>query len=197
MSGRLGFLQHLKDRGFKAASLIIGDVCRGLVKAANELYPDAQWQCCVVHFLQNVFSHVPNSKTAEFARMLMAIHAREGRSAANTKARELVARLPAMTLPRGAELLETMSRETLAYYAFATSHWRQPRSNNPLERIIREMRRGTRAVGAFPDGHADYSIPINNLNFWSTQRRLNGARHSARLSGRGVALKEDDIASLD
>lgn len=74
-SGWRGFLKHLKDRGLKTPRLIVSDACRGLVEATNELYPDAQLQRCVVHFYRNVFSHVPNSKVAEVARMLKAIHA--------------------------------------------------------------------------------------------------------------------------
>ena len=59
--------------------LIISDACRGLVEAAAELFPDAQWQRCVVHFYRNVFSNAPNNKVAEVARMLKAIHAQEDR----------------------------------------------------------------------------------------------------------------------
>ena len=154
LEGWRGFLRHLKDRGLGTPRLIISDACRGLVEAVNELYPDADWQRCVVHFYRNVFSHVPNSKVADVARMLKAIHAQEDRSAADTKTREVVAKLRTMKLPAAAELVETKGHETLTYYAFPTNHWRQLRTNNPLERIIREIRRRTRVVGAFPDGHS-------------------------------------------
>jgi hypothetical protein len=70
VSGWRGFLQHLKDRGLRTPRLIVSDACRGLVEAVNELYPQARWQRCVVHYYRNVFSHVPNSKVAEVARML-------------------------------------------------------------------------------------------------------------------------------
>ena len=58
-----------------------------------------------------------------------------------------------MRLGKAAELYETAGSETLAYYAFPEEHWRRIRTNNPLERIIREIRRRTRVVGAFPDGN--------------------------------------------
>jgi putative transposase len=189
-SGWRSFLQHLKDRGLKTPRLIISDACRGLVEAANELYPQAQWQRCVVHFYRNVFSHVPNSKVAEVARMLKAIHAQEDRSAADAKAREIVAKLRAMKLPRAAELLETRGHETLTYYGFPTNHWRQLRTNNPLERIIREIRRRTRVVGAFPDGHSALMLVAARLRHiastkWGRRRYmamdnlLNPARQEA------------------
>src|SRR3989442_6589085 len=59
--------------------LIISDACLGLVEAATELFPDAQWQRCIVHFYRNVFTNVPKTKVAEVARMLKAVHAQEDR----------------------------------------------------------------------------------------------------------------------
>jgi len=142
--GWQGFVRHLKDRGLSGMQLIISDACRGLVEAAAELFPDAQWQRCVVHFYRNVFSHVPNGKVAEVARMLKAIHAQEDRKAAHAKAAEVVSRLKEMKLRNAAELVEHKVEETLVYYAFPSTHWRQIRTNNPLERIIREIGRRTR-----------------------------------------------------
>ena len=59
-----------------------------------------------------------------------------------------------MKLKTGAELVEQKVSETMPYYAYPGTHWRQLRTNNPLERIIREIRRRTRLVGAFPDEHS-------------------------------------------
>ena len=154
LEGWRTFLCHLKDRGLKGVQLIISDACRGLVEAAAEVFPKTQWQRCVVHFYRNVFSHVPNTKVADIARMLKAIHAQEDRKAAKAKAAEVVRRLQEMRLKSAAELVEQKVEETLTYYAYPAVHWRQIRTNNPLERIIREIRRRTRVVGAFPDGHS-------------------------------------------
>lgn len=154
LEGWRGFLRHLKDRGLKGLRLIISDACRGLVEAAGEVFPQTDWQRCVVHWYRNIFSHVPNGKVAEVARMLKAIHAQENRKAAQAKAAEVVARLKEMKLRTAAELVEQRVGETLTYYSYPSTHWRQVRTNNPLERIIREIRRRTRAVGAFPDGQS-------------------------------------------
>src|SRR6201993_1990835 len=118
LEGWRGFLRHLKDRGLKGLRLIISDACRGLVEAANEVFPEADWQRCVVHFYRNVFSHVPNSKVAEVARMLKAIHAQEDRTSAEAKTKEVVMKLRAMKLPKAAELVESKAHETMTYYAF-------------------------------------------------------------------------------
>src|ERR1017187_5906183 len=136
LEGWRGFLRHLKERGLKGVQLIISDACRGLVEAAPEFYPDARWQRCVVHFYRNVFSHAPNNKVAEVARMLKAIHAQEDAQSALAKNAEVVAKLKAMKLTRAAELLATHGQETLTYFAFPSNHWRQIKTNNPLERII-------------------------------------------------------------
>jgi putative transposase len=163
LEGWRGFLCHLKDRGLTGVRLIISDACRGLVEAAGEVFPKTDWQRCVVHFYRNVFSHVPNGKVAEVARMLKAIHAQEDRRAAKTKATEIVERLKAMKLRSAAELVEQKVGETMSYYAYPSTHWRQIRTNNPLERIIREIRRRTRVVGAFPDGHSALMLAAARL----------------------------------
>jgi len=170
VEGWRGFLRHLKERGLKDPRLIISDACRGLVEAANEAFPEADWQRCICHWYRNVFSHVPNSKVAEVARMLKAIHAQEDRTSAETKSKEVVTKLRAMKLPKAAELVETKAHETLTYYAFPSNHWRQLRTNNPLERIIREIRRRTRVVGAFPDGHSALMLVAARLRHIASTR---------------------------
>jgi putative transposase len=68
--------------------------------------------------------------------------------------REVMMKLSAMRLTKAAELVEAKAHKTPTYFAFPSNHWRQVKTNNPLERIIREIRRRTRVVGAFPDGHS-------------------------------------------
>jgi transposase-like protein len=179
LEGWRGFLRHLKDRGLAGVQLIISDACLGLVEAAAELFPDAQWQRCVVHFYRNVFSHVPKGKVAEVARMLKvkAIHAQEDRRSAESKIGEIIGKLKAMRLTKAAELVEAKAHETLTYFAFPSNHWRQIKTNNPLERIIREIRRRTRVVGAFPDGHSALMLVAARLRHiastkWGKRRYL-------------------------
>jgi transposase-like protein len=177
LQGWHGFLCHLKDRGLKGVRLIISDACRGLMEAAAEVFPSTDWQRCVVHFYRNVFSHVPNGKIAEVARMLKAIHAQEVRSAADAKAKEVAVKLREMKLRSAAELVEQKVSETLTYYAYPSTHWRQVRTNNPLEPIIREIRRRTRVVGAFPDGRSALMLVAARLRHiastkWGKRRYL-------------------------
>jgi putative transposase len=139
-AGWSGFLKHLRERGLTGVRLIIS-ACIGLAESAAEYFPDALWQRCVVHFHRNVFSHVPRPKMREVAAMLKAIHASEDIAAARDKALVVVAKLRALRLTKAAELVETGVAETLAYYEFQEAHWRRIRTNNPLERILREIRR--------------------------------------------------------
>jgi transposase-like protein len=79
---------------------------------------------------------------------------------------------------KGAELVETAVDETLVYYAFPEEHWRRIRTNNPLGHIMREIRRRTRVVGAFPDGNSALNLATARLRHiagtrWSTKRYLN------------------------
>jgi putative transposase len=177
-AGWSGFLKHLKDRGLKGVELIVSDACTGLVESAAEFFPQTRWQRCVVHWYRNIFSHVPAAKMREVALMLKAIHASESRPTAQKKALEVIARLREMRLARAAEIAEQGVEETLAYYAFPEEHWRRIRTNNPLERIMREIRRRTRVVGAFPDGKSALSLAAARLRHiagtrWSTKRYMN------------------------
>jgi transposase-like protein len=177
-AGWSGFLKHLKGRGLKGVRLIISDACIGLAESIGDFYPDAHWQRCTVHFYRNVFSHVPSPKVRDVATMLKAVHASEDRAAAGEKARQVIEKLRAQRLTKAADLVETSVHETLSYYAFPDEHWRRIRTNNPLERILREIRRRTRVVGAFPDGQSALNLAAARLRHiagtaWSTKRYLN------------------------
>jgi putative transposase len=129
-----------------------------------------------VHWYRNIFSHVPSTKVREIAAMLKAIHAGEDIVAAREKAIRVIEKLRGLRLSRAAELVEMAVEETLSYYAFPEEHWRRIRTNNPL--ILREIRRRTRVVGAFPDGQSALNLAAARLRHiagtaWSTKRYLN------------------------
>jgi putative transposase len=171
------FLRHLKDRGLKGVKLVISDKCLGLIEALAEFYPEARWQRCVVHWYRNVLRLVPKGKAREVAAMLKAIHAQEDREAALKKAADVVVKLKSMRLEKAATLVEESASETLSYMHFPSEHWRQIRTNNPLERIMREIRRRTRVVGAFPDGKSALMLVAARLRYiagtrWGTKRYL-------------------------
>jgi transposase-like protein len=176
-AGWSDFLAHLKERGLKGVKLIISDACLGLVESVAEYYPEADWQRCVVHFYRNVFSHVPNNKVKQVAMMLKAIHAQESHTAATEKAGSVIEQLRQMKLGKAASLVESAIGETLTYYRYPHQHWVRIRTNNPMERIMREIRRRTRVVGAFPDGQSALMLVAARLRHiagtkWGTRRYL-------------------------
>jgi len=173
-----GFLRYLKSRGLKGIRLFISDKSLGLVESIAHFYPEAKWQRCIVHFYRNVFTVVPHGKVKYVATMLKAIHAQEDKQAAIEKAHSVAKKLKEMKLPKAAELVLNSIEETLTYYDFPDEHRRRIRTNNPLERIMREIRRRTRVVGAFPDGESALMLVAARLRYiasrsWGAKRYLN------------------------
>jgi len=177
-AGWSGLLRHLKERGLSGVRLFITDACLGLVESLAEFFPQAKWQRCTVHFYRNVFCHVPRSRMPIVADMLKAIHAAEDLPAATAKAQEVIEKLTTMRLAQAAKILREGVDQTLAYYHFPREHRRRIRTNNALERIIREIRRRTRVVGAFPDGQSSLMLCAARLRHiagskWGQKRYLN------------------------
>lgn len=175
------FLRHLKERGLEGVRLIVSDKCLGLVESLADFYPDADWQRCAVHFYRNVWSLVPKSKVGAVAAMLKAIHAQEDREAALAKVDAVVEKLEGMKLREAAACVREGAEETLRYMKFPREHWRSLRTNNPLERIMREIRRRTRVVGAFPDGNSALMLVAARLRHvagtkWGTRRYMDMGR---------------------
>ena len=148
------FLRHLKQRGLSGVRLFVSDKSLGLLEALGEFYPEAAWQRCMVHWYRNVMSVVPKGKVKEVMAMLKAIHAQEDRQAAREKASLVVEKLVVLRLGQAATIVREGVDETLSYMAFPREHWTRIRTNNVLERIMREIRRRTRVVGNFPDGNS-------------------------------------------
>jgi transposase-like protein len=177
-AGWLGFLKELKKRGLTCVRLMISDACLGLVESIAEVFPEADWQRCVVHFYRNVFSHVPRGKMREVAAMLKAIHAQESRESAESKAEDVVRKLKLMKLSGAAELVEQSIHETFAYFAYPPQHWLKIKTNNPMERLLKEARRRTKVVGAFPDGNSALMLVAARLRHvssttWGTRKYMN------------------------
>lgn len=175
------FLQYLKERGLSGLRLIVSDKCLGLVEALGEFFPEAQWQRCAVHFYRNVWTATPSGKVKAVSAMLKAIHAQEDIEAAKEKAADVVAKLKTMKLPKAAQMVEEGIEETLHYMRFPREHWRSLKTNNPLERLIREVRRRTRVVGSFPDGNSALMLVAARLRYvtgtkWGLRRYMDMKR---------------------
>ena len=171
------FLLWLRGRGLSGVRLVTGDKSLGLLGALEEVFPDAKYQRCTVHFYRNVFGKVPRQKRVKVAKMLKAIHAQESRETSEAKAAEVADALEAMKLGAAAKVVREGCRETLAYADFPMQHWTRIRTNNAIERLNREIRRRTRVVGTFPDGKSALMLVTARLKYiveneWGRRRYL-------------------------
>ena len=152
LAGELGRRAGAFDRAYADLGPAIGDQARA------RYFPDHSafgWEQAVLGaavraYVAAVDPHgqwVPHDEEAS-----LYLDAQKSREAALDKANKVVANLLEMRLQKAAELVERCISETLAYYGYPQTHWLKIRTNNPLERIMREIRRRTRVVGAFPDG---------------------------------------------
>ena len=188
----VSFFQWLRGRGLDGVKLIVGDKCMGMLEAVGEVFPDAKYQRCTVHFYRNVFSVVPKSKVKIVAKMLKAIHAQESKKASREKAKAVVAELRAMKLKEAAKKVEDGIEETLTYCDFPSEHWTRIRTNNVIERLNREIRRRTRVAGTFPDGNSALMLVCARLRHvagtqWGSKKYMNMKHLEAALDDVSVA----------
>ncbi len=171
------FLSWLRSRGLRGVRMFTGDKAAGMVGAIAEVFPEAAYQRCTVHFYRNVLARVPKSRRPTVAAMLKAIHAMESREASEAKALEVAGELERMRLGKAARVVREGFTETLTYTRFPREHWRRIRTNNAIERLNREIRRRTRVVGAFPDGRSALMLATARLKYvaeseWGSRRYL-------------------------
>ena len=188
----VSFFQWLRGRGLDGVKLIVGDKCMGMLEAVGEVFPEAKYQRCTVHFYRNVFSVVPKSKVKIVAKMLKAIHAQESKKASREKAKAVVAELRAMKLKEAAKKVEDGIEETLTYCDFPSEHWTRIRTNNVIERLNREIRRRTRVVGAFPDGNSALMLVCARLRHvagtqWGNKKYMNMKHLETALDDASIA----------
>ena len=174
----LNFFLWLKERGLNGVRLFIGDKNLGMLETIGEVFPEAKYQRCIVHFYRNVFSVVPRGRIRTVSMMLKAIHAQENKEAARRKAKEVVEELRKMKLSAAAKKVEDSIEETLTFMDFPSQHWTRIRTNNTLERLNREIKRRTRAIGAFPDGNSALMLVCARLRHvagsdWGAKRYMN------------------------
>ncbi len=174
----LKFLRSLKERGLSGTRLMVGDKCLGLIEAIKEVFPDTGYQRCIVHFMRNVLCDVPRSRGKEIGAKLKAIFVQEDRAACLKKAEEVVLFLRNNKMKSAANTLTEGIQEALTYTNYPHEHWLKIRSNNGIERINREIRRRTNAVGCFPDGNSALMLVCARLRFvsaseWGVKTYLN------------------------
>ena len=172
------FFVWLRERGLDGVRLIIGDKNLGMLETIPEVFPDARYQRCTVHFYRNIFSVTPRNRMKAVSMMLKAIHSQESKEVAREKAAQVAEKLKEMKLSAAAKKLQDGIEETLTYMDFPTQHWSRIRTNNTIERLNREIKRRTKAIGAFPDGQSALMLVCARLRHvagtqWGAKRYMN------------------------
>jgi putative transposase len=149
-AGWLGFFRDLSARGLTGVKLVTSDAHRGLVNAVAATLPGAAWQRCRTHYAANLMSATPKSSWGWVKALLHSVYDQPDAEAVHAQFDRVVDAL-SEKLPTAAEHLEEARADILAFTAFPKEIWRQIWSNNPNERLNREIRRRTDVVGIFPD----------------------------------------------
>jgi putative transposase len=149
-SGWTSFLRGLVARGLSGVKLVVSDAHQGLKDAIASCLPGASWQRCRAHFMRNLMSKVPKASQDLVATVVRSIYAQPDRKSVEAQHAAVVDQLEAR-FPEAAAMLEEAREDILAFATFPKERWRQIWSNNPLERLNREIRRRTDVVGIFPN----------------------------------------------
>lgn len=144
------FLGDLVDRGLAGVRLVISDAHAGLVKAIRRCFQGASWQRCRVHAMRNLLAAANHRHRQVIAALIRTIFVQPDTPTATAQLRAVVDQLRPYA-PGVADRLEKMETDLLAYTGFPTAHWSKIWSNNPIERLNRELKRRTDVVGIFPD----------------------------------------------
>ena len=149
-AGWTAFLRGLVARGLAGVRLVISDAHPGLVDAIASTLPGSSWQRCRTHFLRNLLTRVPKSAGPFVATLVRSIFAQPDAAAVQAQFDRVIEQL-AGRFPAAAEMLADAGADILAFTGFPQPHWRQIWSNNPQERLNKEIRRRTDVVGIFPN----------------------------------------------
>lgn len=146
----MDFLRGLKARGLSGVKLVISDANQGLVNAIGAVLPGTMWQRCRTHFMTNLLARVPKAAQGLVASLVRSIFNQMDAEQVWKQHASVVDQL-STRFPEAAELLDEAAHDILAFTSFPRAAWRQIWSNNPQERLNKEIRRRTDVVGIFPN----------------------------------------------
>jgi putative transposase len=189
------FLRDLVSRGLSGVRLVISDSHKGLVSAIEAVLPGAAWQRCRTHFMRNVLTRVPKSAQPFVATLVRTVFAQPSPGEVSAQLARVTTQLSAK-FPEVAAMLEEAAADITAFATFPTSHWRQIWSNNPQERLNREIRRRSDVVGIFPDRASIIrlvgSVLAEQHDEWQVARRYMSAESLAK--AHEPAIEDEEVA---
>ena len=176
-AGWLAFFRDLTARGLIGVALVTSDAHRGLVEAIGATLPGAAWQRCRTHYAANLMSATPKNAWGWVKALLHSVYDQPDAEAVHAQFDRILDAL-VDKLPAVAEHLDAARADILAFTSFPKAIWRQIWSNNPQERLNREIRRRTDVVGIFPDRTALVrlvgAVLAEQHDEWTEMRRYIG-----------------------
>lgn len=189
------FLRDLVERGLSGVRLVVSDDHRGLTKAIDAVLPGAAWQRCRTHFMRNLLARVPRSAQPFVATLVRTIFAQPSAEEVAAQLGRVVEQLEGR-FPDVAAMLADAAPDITAFAALPPVHWRQIWSNNPQERLNREIRRRSDVVGIFPDRRAIVRLVgmvlAEQHDEWAVARRYMSAESLAQAIRRPPELAPPD-----
>ncbi len=179
------FLRSLRDRGLSGVRLVISDAHAGLKASIRKCFVGSSWQRCRVHYARNLLATVPKSHVEFVAAAFRSIFALSDRAEIEARWDEVAVTL-AERFPKAAESMAGARTDVLAFATFPRSHWRKIWSNNPLERLNKEVKRRSNVVGIFPNDRAAIrligAVLADQHDEWAIARRYLSEGSMARLN---------------
>jgi putative transposase len=178
------FLRSLVARGLGGVRLVTSDAHRGLKRAVEEVLVGASWQRCRVHFMRNALSLVPKATQQMVGATIRTVFAQPDAESARQQWLRVLEGFR-HRFARLSELMEEAEEDVLSYAAFPAEHWQKIWSNNPLERVNKEVKRRTNVVGIFPNEAAVIrlvgSVLLEQHDEWQVAKRYFSAGSLAKL----------------
>src|SRR5215211_344640 len=189
----LSFLRSLAARGLSGVRLVTSDAHQGLKGAVEAVLQGAGWQRCRVHFMRNALSTVPKATQQMVGATVRTVFAQPDAKSAREQWRR-VSNGFQHRFPRLSELMEEAEEDILSYAAFPGEHWQKIWSNNPLERLNKEVKRRTNVVGIFPNEAAVIrlvgSVLLEQHEEWQVSKRYFSAGSLAKIDRREEQMAE-------
>ena len=194
-AGWLAFLRSLVARGLSGVGLVISDDHPGLKAAVEATLPGASWQRCRTHFMRNLLTRIPKASQSMVATLVRTIFEQPDATQVWAQHARVVDQLEDR-FPEAAAMLVDAGADLLAFAAFPTEHWSAIRSNNPQERLNKELRRRTDVVGIFPNRAAVIrlvgAVLAEPHDEWAVARRYMSVESLAKARVRVIEGGEDD-----
>ncbi len=195
-AGWLAFLRSLVARGLSGVQLVISDAHEGLKAAIESVLAGASWQRCRTHAMRNLLTRVPKASQAMVATLVRTIFEQPDSKQVWAQHARVVEQLTDR-FADAANMLIDMAPDLLAFTAFPVEHWTAIRSNNPQERLNKELRRRTDVVGIFPNRAAVIrlvgAVLAEQHDEWAVARRYMSAETLTKARMRVIDGEPEEV----